>query len=64
MLLIGFYSLVSQLKMKVCYGLTTQLVWVKIIGEQHSADNFVLVLDDENFKKLIAQANDLLTNKE
>jgi hypothetical protein len=42
------------------YGLTTQLVWVKIAGGGYSADNFVLVLDDENFRKLINQANELL----
>jgi len=47
--------------MKVYYGLTTQLLWVKIIGEQYSADNFVLILDEDNFKKLIAQANQVLT---
>jgi hypothetical protein len=50
--------------MKAYYGLTTQMVWVKIIGEQYSADNLVLVLDEDNLKKLIAQANDLLTNKQ
>jgi hypothetical protein len=42
------------------YGLTTQLVWVKIVGGGYSADNFVLVLDEENFRKLINQANELL----
>ena len=47
--------------MKDYYGLTTQLVWVKILGEQYSADNFIIVLDKENFKKLIDQANNILS---
>jgi hypothetical protein len=42
------------------YGLTTQLVWVKFAGGQGSASDFVLVLDEENFLKLINQANELL----
>jgi hypothetical protein len=42
------------------YGLTTQLVWVKFAGGQGSASDFVLVLDEENFRKLINQANELL----
>jgi len=46
--------------MKDYYGLTTQLVWVKISGEEYSADNFIIVLDKENFKKLIDQANSIL----
>ena len=47
--------------MKDYYGLTTQLVWVKILGEKYSADNFIIVLDKENFKKLIDQANNILS---
>jgi hypothetical protein len=45
------------------YGLTTQLVWVKIAGEQGSASDFLLVLDEENFRKLINQANELLNQQ-
>lgn len=47
--------------MKDHYGLTTQLVWVKILGEEYSADNFIIVLDKKNFKKLIDQANNILS---
>jgi hypothetical protein len=47
----------------IYYGLTTQLVWVKIVGGGFSADNYVLVLDEDNFKKLMAQANELLTKE-
>ena len=47
--------------MKDYYGLTTQLVWVKILGEEYSADNFIIVLDKENFKKLIDQSNNILS---
>jgi hypothetical protein len=45
------------------YGLTTQLVWVKFVGGQGSASDFVLVLDEENFRKLINQANELLNQQ-
>jgi hypothetical protein len=45
------------------YGLTTQLVWVKFAGGQGSASDFVLVLDEENFRKLINQANELLNQQ-
>ena len=49
--------------MNTYYGLTTQLVWVKFAGGQGSASDFVLVLDEENFRKLINQANELLNQQ-
>lgn len=50
--------------MNTYYGLTTQLVWVKFAGGQGSASDFVLVLDEANFRKLIGQANSLLTEEQ
>lgn len=48
--------------MSIYYGLTTQLDWVKIRGALDSAEDFVIVLDQDNFKKLTYQANQILEN--
>jgi hypothetical protein len=50
--------------MNTYYGLTTQLIWVKIIGDKYVTDNFLLVLDQDNFKRLIDQASSLLTTEQ
>jgi hypothetical protein len=39
-------------------------VWVKLVGGGFSADNYVLILDETNFKKLLAQANEVLTSEQ
>ncbi len=48
--------------MNTFYGLNSSLIWVKISGDGYSADDFVLVLDEINFRKLMNQGNELLGN--
>ena len=47
--------------MNTFYGLNSSLIWVKISGDGYSADDFVLVLDEINFRKLMNQGNELLS---
>ena len=48
--------------MKTYYGLTNQLFWLKVDNTLHKAEDFIIVLDEENFVKIINQAIDLANN--
>jgi len=45
--------------MKTYYGLSSQLVWLKLGSVPHKAEDFIIILDEENFVKVINQAIDL-----
>ena len=45
--------------MKTYYGLSNQLIWLKLDSVPHKAEDFVIILDEENFVKVINQAIDL-----
>ena len=45
--------------MKTYYGLSNQLVWLKVDNALHRADEFIIIVDEENFVKIINQAIDL-----
>ena len=42
--------------MKTYYGLTDQLVWLKVDNAVHKAEDFIIILDEENFNKMLNQA--------
>ena len=46
--------------MKTYYGLSTQLIWVKIESSGYRAEDFVVILDEENFVKILNQASELI----
>jgi hypothetical protein len=48
--------------MKTYYALTNQLVWLKADNLLHKAEDFIIILDEENFVKIINQAIDLANN--
>jgi len=41
--------------MKTYYGLNAQLIWVKIEGSGQTAEDFIIILDEDNFKKFANQ---------
>jgi len=45
--------------MKTYYGLSNQLVWLRLDRVPHKAEDFIVILDEENFVKVINQAIDL-----
>lgn len=45
--------------MKTYYGLSNQLVWLKIDNLLHKAEDYIIILDEENFIKIINQAVEL-----
>jgi len=46
--------------MKTYYGLSTNLVWLKIDNPAQKAEDFVIILDEENFVKILNQASELI----
>lgn len=46
--------------MKTYYGLSTNLVWLKINDPAQKAGDFLLILDEENFVKMLNQASELI----
>lgn len=45
--------------MKTYYGLSNQLIWVKLDNPPYRAEDYTIILDEENFIKVINQAIDL-----
>ena len=48
--------------MKTYYGLSSQLLWVKIDPSMHKSEDFLIIFDEENFKKFATQTIDILNN--
>lgn len=45
--------------MKTYYGFSNQLIWIKLDNLPHKAEDYIIILDEENFVKVINQAIDL-----
>lgn len=48
--------------MKTYYGLNPQLIWVKIDPSVHKSEDFIIIFDEDNFKKFATHTIDTLNN--
>ena len=46
--------------MKTYYGLSTQLIWVKLESSAQKAEDYIVILDEENFVRILNQASQLI----
>jgi hypothetical protein len=46
--------------MKTCYGLSNQLIWVKLDSSKYRAEDFIVILDEANFVKMLNQTSELI----
>jgi len=46
--------------MQTYYGLTNQLVWLKVDNSVHTAQDFIIIVDEENFIKMATQTIEVL----